>query len=211
MENITTLQSPSTTSLQFLITTLLANYTSTTIKQENGMTQIDTATDVNLPFENNMQDDSTSKNSIDISNIIDKVPENSVKMKSSKDDMMEDMKSKKDDMMKDMKSKKDDVMKDMKTTKSYIMEDSTPTESSDKGWFGSLPTLPQIMDNLNFTFEFPSFNLTLNSTHNRTHSRGGGVVIPDPEAEGEFSTDDAAWVLTATFIIFTMQSGKLLD
>ncbi|XP_071537950.1 putative ammonium transporter 2 isoform X2 [Panulirus ornatus] len=41
---------------------------------------------------------------------------------------------------------------------------------------------------------------TVNITYN---SRGGGVQGGDP---GEFG-NDAAWILTATFIIFTMQSG----
>lgn len=42
---------------------------------------------------------------------------------------------------------------------------------------------------------------------NKTGNRGGGVAHQnsDPSA---ISTDDAAWVLTATFIIFTMQSGE---
>lgn len=35
-------------------------------------------------------------------------------------------------------------------------------------------------------------------------SRGGGVQGGDP---GDFG-NDAAWILTATFIIFTMQSGE---
>ena len=38
--------------------------------------------------------------------------------------------------------------------------------------------------------------------------RGGGVAHQnDIEEPSGISTDDAAWVLTATFIIFTMQSG----
>lgn len=46
----------------------------------------------------------------------------------------------------------------------------------------------------------PEFNLTGN--------RGGGVAHQNDKPVESISVDDAAWVLTATFIIFTMQSGR---
>ena len=40
-------------------------------------------------------------------------------------------------------------------------------------------------------------------------SRGGAVFTgEDDDSEGGLTTNDASWVLTATFIIFTMQSGN---
>ncbi|KAK4294580.1 hypothetical protein Pmani_032811 [Petrolisthes manimaculis] len=46
-------------------------------------------------------------------------------------------------------------------------------------------------------------NGTFNNTRNNT-SRGGGVQLENTEMD---FGNDAAWILTATFIIFTMQSG----
>ncbi|XP_047740725.1 putative ammonium transporter 3 [Hyalella azteca] len=42
---------------------------------------------------------------------------------------------------------------------------------------------------------------------NLTGNRGGGVIHQTPQDSSKVPLDDAAWVLTATFIIFTMQSG----
>lgn len=44
--------------------------------------------------------------------------------------------------------------------------------------------------------------------HSTNVSRGGAVIVGETNTDdASLSTNDAAWVLTATFIIFTMQSG----
>ena len=55
-------------------------------------------------------------------------------------------------------------------------------------------------ENGTWSWWFPSLNLSGN--------RGGGVAHQNDAEDVLISTDDAAWVLTATFIIFTMQSGE---
>ncbi|XP_076041970.1 putative ammonium transporter 3 [Oratosquilla oratoria] len=65
---------------------------------------------------------------------------------------------------------------------------------------------------INITDLYDASNCTFAGCNdvNKTYlgSRGGGVFNQNnEETADEFNTDDAAWVLTATFIIFTMQSG----
>ncbi|KAG7170686.1 ammonium transporter 3-like 1, partial [Homarus americanus] len=71
--------------------------------------------------------------------------------------------------------------------------------------------LGAVVTEVNSILEIFPVNLTesfsVNGTHNATvnvtiTSRGGGVQSEDDEFG-----NDAAWILTATFIIFTMQSG----
>ena len=59
---------------------------------------------------------------------------------------------------------------------------------------------------------FSDFNATSSwwPGNNLTGNRGGGVAHQDhlDYSGNKVSPDDAAWILTATFIIFTMQSGR---
>lgn len=41
-------------------------------------------------------------------------------------------------------------------------------------------------------------------------SSNGTVTSKKLEHQGEITWDDATWILTSSFIIFTMQSGKML-
>lgn len=69
---------------------------------------------------------------------------------------------------------------------------------------------------ISYTNYSSSENETMyNETHrwwaglNLTGNRGGGVTNQNGGTDPVLiATDDAAWVLTATFIIFTMQSGQ---
>lgn len=100
------------------------------------------------------------------------------------------------------------------------MSSNTTSEFS-RALYNILTLLSQTNDTANIELDYsdPPYGSNCSDYYNVTPqwwlgmnisgNRGGGVAHQSTPEEVGINVDDAAWVLTATFIIFTMQSGGI--